>query len=75
MERRNSTLDCLINSEIGAGARKCRKLVEVSEVGWARCDDSRPYELKATEKNPAFKSDWDDYDMQASLERMQGGQA
>ncbi|WP_186047312.1 type VI secretion system Vgr family protein [Burkholderia gladioli] len=38
-------------------------------------EDSRPYELKATEKNPAFKSDWDDYDMQASLERMQGGQA
>lgn len=38
-------------------------------------EDSRPYELKATEHNPAFKSDWDDHDMQASLERMQGGQA
>ncbi|MCR1770982.1 type VI secretion system Vgr family protein [Burkholderia glumae] len=38
-------------------------------------EDSRPYELKATERNPAFKADWDDYDMQATLERMQGGQA
>ncbi|WLE57652.1 type VI secretion system tip protein VgrG [Burkholderia plantarii] len=38
-------------------------------------EDSRPYEIKATEQNPAFKADWDDYDMQATLERMQGGQA
>ncbi|MEK6347013.1 MAG: type VI secretion system Vgr family protein [Burkholderia sp.] len=38
-------------------------------------EDSRPYELKATEQNPAFKSDWDDHDMQASLDRMQGGRA
>jgi type VI secretion system secreted protein VgrG len=38
-------------------------------------EDSRAYEVKATEKNPSYKADWDDSDMQASLNRMQGGQS
>ncbi len=38
-------------------------------------EDSRAYEIKATEKNAGYKADWDDFDMQATLERMQGGQA
>ncbi|ABB07620.1 type VI secretion system Vgr family protein [Burkholderia lata] len=38
-------------------------------------EDSRPYEIKATEKNPSYKADWDEFDMQASLDRMQGGRA
>ncbi|WP_027783756.1 MULTISPECIES: type VI secretion system Vgr family protein [Burkholderia] len=38
-------------------------------------EDSRPYEIKATEKNPSYKAHWDEFDMQASLDRMQGGRA
>lgn len=38
-------------------------------------EDSRAYEVKATEKSPSYKADWDDSDMQASLNRMQGGQS
>ncbi|MET3621039.1 type VI secretion system Vgr family protein [Burkholderia ambifaria] len=38
-------------------------------------EDSRPYEIKATEKNPSYKTQWDEFDMQASLDRMQGGRA
>jgi type VI secretion system secreted protein VgrG len=37
-------------------------------------EDSRTYEVKATENNPSYKADWDDSDMQASLNRMRGGQ-
>ncbi|MCA8004083.1 type VI secretion system Vgr family protein [Burkholderia cenocepacia] len=38
-------------------------------------EDSRPYEIKATEKNPSYKAHWDEFDMQATLDRMQGGRA
>ncbi|WP_186260471.1 type VI secretion system Vgr family protein [Burkholderia gladioli] len=36
-------------------------------------EDSRAYEVKATEKNASYKADWDEFDMQASLDKMQGG--
>ncbi|WP_321884717.1 type VI secretion system Vgr family protein [Paraburkholderia bannensis] len=35
-------------------------------------EDARAYEVKATEKNPHYKADWDDSDMQATLDKMQG---
>ncbi|MBR8035384.1 type VI secretion system Vgr family protein [Burkholderia vietnamiensis] len=38
-------------------------------------EDSRPYEIKATEQNPGYKAHWDEFDMQATLDRMQGGRA
>jgi type VI secretion system secreted protein VgrG len=66
-----ATFSGVVNSQGVADLTDAPKGAGRVELG----EDARTYEVKATENNPSYKADWDDSDMQASLNRMQGGQS